>query len=269
MDASFTVMRHRETSVIRDRLSAALFVHGFDIPLAHTEAFAGAKHRGEKMLAGTGIESLGVRTNLRELNQTWEDVSGLAVASCLALFQNRFGVGLIGSTESYDELVIPWASSPITDHLFSTGSLEVIHDGAGYSRTEKVRALAQWPEAMEYLRVCWSGKDRSRNCGRCEKCIRTYLNFRSIGVEYVPCFEHQPTSRDIRKTMVYGSVPLNELKSISAYARKNGIKAEWVDALRFAIMKNSVTFPVVRVVLANDRLRGVAKSVARKVMRRG
>lgn len=268
VDASFTVLRHLEGTGTRDALTATLFVHGLDIPADDEPTFRRARERGEKMLAGTGIRSLGVYTDVRNLGQVWEDVHGLALASCLALYQDTYGVGLIGSSEAYDELVIPWGSSPITDHLFSTGSMAVRHDGAGYSRTDKVAALARWQPALNYLRVCWAGKEKDRNCGRCEKCIRTYLNFRAVGVDTVPFLDHQPTPSEIRGMVTLAKIPLNELNSLAAYARRQGMQGEWVRALRFTVAKNRAIFPVIAYavprVLGNDRLRGIAKAVIRR-----
>ncbi len=51
--------------------------------------------------------------------------------------------------------------------------MRLVHDGAGYSRTEKVGFVAQHPVATKALKVCWQGKERGRNCGVCEKCVRT------------------------------------------------------------------------------------------------
>ncbi|MFN3586135.1 MAG: hypothetical protein ACK4UT_01410 [Moraxellaceae bacterium] len=32
--------------------------------------------------------------------------------------------------------------------------------------------MAAWPAAIERLRVCWSGPQKDRNCGRCLRCVR-------------------------------------------------------------------------------------------------
>jgi hypothetical protein len=65
--------------------------------------------------------------------------------------------------------------------------MEVRHDGAGRSRTEKVAYLATWEQGMPLLRVCWEGRVPDGNCGRCEKCVRTRLNFHIAGVESPAC----------------------------------------------------------------------------------
>jgi hypothetical protein len=162
-------------------------MHGFDIPLVDTVTFDNARVRAEKMVQGSGVELITVRTNIRELHEKWYDAFGLGLASCFALLAPEFGIGLIGSSDTYDTIDFLAGSNPVTDHLLSTGDMEVRHDGAGYSRTEKVAYLATWEQGMPLLRVCWEGQVQDGNCGRCEKCIRTRLNFQIAGIDSPAC----------------------------------------------------------------------------------
>lgn len=242
VDATYSVRTHTTQGTLPGtaELKAALFVHGFDIKVEDAEDYLSARIRGEKMLVGLDLDSYGVRTNYRSLGQDWEDGFGLAVAACLALYQDRFSTGIIGSSEPYDALVLPWGSSPVTDHLYGTGQMEMLHDGAGASRTDKIGVLADWPEAMEHLRVCWQGSHGDRNCGQCEKCIRTYLNFRAAGVENPEIFDSIPGTRAIRGLNAGSPALLNELRSVADHAAKNGTGGEWLSSLRTAILINGV-----------------------------
>jgi hypothetical protein len=69
------------------------------------------------------------------------------------------------------------------DGLFSSQRVAVIHDGARYSRFQKVRELASWPGALTALRVCPGDPGKELNCGICEKCLRTRLELLAAGVE--------------------------------------------------------------------------------------
>ena len=51
------------------------------------------------------------------------------------------------------------------------------------ARLEKVRDLANWPTALEALRVCPARLEDGGNCGKCEKCLRTRLELLAAGVE--------------------------------------------------------------------------------------
>jgi len=81
---------------------------------------------------------------------------------------------LIPSSYSLEEL-IPWGSTPMTDHWLSTETFKVIHHGVTFSRIEKVEAIADWEPAQHILRVCINEKERRemQNCSHCEKCLRT------------------------------------------------------------------------------------------------
>lgn len=48
---------------------------------------------------------------------------------------------LIPSTYRYDEL-LPWGSQPLTDPLLGTSRLTIVHDGADFSRADKIGTIA-------------------------------------------------------------------------------------------------------------------------------
>jgi hypothetical protein len=74
-------------------------------------------------------------------------------------------------------------SHPALDGLFSSQRIAIIHDGGRFSRLEKVRDLANWPAALEALRVCPARLEDGGNCGKCEKCLRTRLELLAAGIE--------------------------------------------------------------------------------------
>ncbi len=185
VDSAFSVYRHSRPTypTWSESLKEAVLVHGFDIPLDHVAEFERARRRAEDTLGSVGIPLRSVRTNVkRDLPQSWVDCFGLAVSSVLVAFQTERLTGLIPSSEPYGHLVFPWGSTPVQDWMASTGAMEIRHDGAGFSRPEKIAAIAKWPEGLTNLRVCWEGPAKDRNCGQCEKCIRTMLGLRLAGV---------------------------------------------------------------------------------------
>jgi hypothetical protein len=199
VDSCFTVFRHRARRAgrLNRNLLASVMVQGCDIPINQSEVFQRAVARSAKMLGSLGMELIPVTSNFRELDKNWVDSHGALVVSCLWLFRKGYSSGLIPSTEPYDDLVLPWGSNPVTDWLLSSDSFTIIHDGAAFTRNEKVREIANWLEATRYLRVCWEGNQLDRNCGRCEKCIRTILNFRVMGLPLPECFEDDVTEQEI------------------------------------------------------------------------
>lgn len=221
VDGSYTFFKHLHGAAGRatHRPAAALFVHGMDIPLDQPEVFEGALARGRRMLDGTGVPLLPVRTNARELKMDWEQSFGLQLITCYLCFQGKFSAGLHGSGEPYDTLVMPWGSTPMTDRLCSTASMAVNIDGCEASRSEKVDWLVRNTSATDHLRVCWQGPTLDRNCGRCEKCVRTMLNFWCLGHAVPAAFPDPLTPAAVATLKLRNHIQLAELKSILRLAR--------------------------------------------------
>lgn len=240
VDSSFTAFRYRKTQSgrVRHNLQAGLMVHGFDIPLNQGDVFSAAAKKSAELLGSLGMELITMATNLRELGENWVDACGAAVASCLMMLRGGFTGGVIPSTEPYQALVLPWGSNPVTDCLLSSDSFAIIHHGAGSTRNEKIREIGAWPEALRLLRVCWEGEQKDRNCGRCEKCIRTILNFRVSGFDLPACFE-----RDVTDSQIYGMSGLNpvqiaEFDQIASAAKAASLSDPWVTALVKCLQRN-------------------------------
>lgn len=191
IDATYTLLRHVNGMAGWQAvpIAAAVLVQGFDIPLEDSSAFARARIAAEAILRPTGVDLVTLRTNFRELRQPWEDAHAAGIAAALMVLGPEFGLGLVASGEPYDRLALPWGSNPVTDHLLSSDHLEIRHDGAGASRSDKVRFLATVPEVVPHLRVCWQADAGGGNCGVCEKCRRTRLSFSLAGVDRKTCFD--------------------------------------------------------------------------------
>jgi thioesterase domain-containing protein len=202
VDSAFTVYRHvtrRAGRGNRDVRAAAL-IHGMEIPLHEAGSFRGAADRAHRMLEDLGLELVEIATNLRHLSLAWEDEFGLLVGAVLTLMSGRFGSGLIASSSPYEQLIIPCGSTPLTDPLMSSATFRIVHDGAEYDRIDKARLLGEWDAARQFLRFCWEGRDKSRNCGHCRKCISTLLCFRVAGVE-LNCFDVPVRDEDVHQVI--------------------------------------------------------------------
>ena len=159
----------------------AIFVHGLDIPLNQGNVFERAAARYEEMFGALGIEFIPMRSNIRAFVPDWElghGASLCAVALVLARGLNRF---LVPSSMSYTTLR-PWGSHPMVDALLSTDQLQMIHDGAYYTRVDKLRLMKDWDALHELVRVCYETPDATHNCGHCAKCRSTMMILESLGV---------------------------------------------------------------------------------------
>lgn len=231
VDAQFTAYRHAKglAGYRTHKLRAGVFVQGFDIPLNDQEGFDSAATIASSVLEDLDIDLLTVKTNIRALwDINWEDYHAAAIAAVLCGLKSYAGIGLIGSGDSYDELISPWGSHPMTDPLLSSGSFRIVHDGAGFSRSQKIQILSTWPKGIENLRVCWSGDNHDSNCGRCEKCVRTRLNLLVAGIKTPKCFNTPIESSLFKNMILKNEVIRTDWSNIRDNILSTGRGLEWV-----------------------------------------
>jgi hypothetical protein len=123
------------------------------------------------MLCSTNAKEFGHRHGL-----DWDYVigSGLAALAMVArLTELRFP-----SSSPWSDLR-PFGTHPVTDPLWGTETLTVVHDGTDLRRIEKLVHVLGDSRLRDRLRVCMQG--RLQNCGQCEKCLRTMAGIRAIG----------------------------------------------------------------------------------------
>jgi hypothetical protein len=172
-----------------------LFIHGFDIGKRarnpENERYRAALRRLAPVAAETGINVIPCRTNLRHLPTKpdfWtyrHNGAALAAVGHAALSGPTF---LFVGASHHLANPVPMGSHPAVDHLLSSQRLQILHDGARFTRLEKVRELARWPTGLAALRVCPESPGEEANCGRCEKCLRTRLELLAAGVEETVAF---------------------------------------------------------------------------------
>ncbi|MGE3621124.1 MAG: hypothetical protein AB7L84_11750 [Acidimicrobiia bacterium] len=202
VDSFHSVLRHR------DDLDALVFVHGFDL----SDDLDAPLNRmvGERVRVAAdalGLPLIEVGSDLpafgRAFGLSWDDYHGAALAAVALLLAPRFATFHVPATTTYAELY-PLGSHPLTDPLWSTEDVEIVHDGADVTRVDKLRALAEHPVARQHLRVCFENRDGRYNCGRCEKCVRTGVAVRIAGVEGAFASLPAPSLRQVAGTRVVG-----------------------------------------------------------------
>jgi hypothetical protein len=266
VDSAAALLRHYSGDLNRRAVTpvAAIMVHGFDIPLDATEAFNTARAAAAASLKELGLPLCAVRTDWRHtLCKRWEMEYCTGLIACLHQFAGMADVGVLGADEDYAHLVIPWASTPITNPLLSGGAFAIQTECGALTRTERVALAARFPKIASGLRVCWQGPMSGRNCGKCEKCLRTQLNFLAAGLEPV-CFDTKPTAAQILGITTSNPIQLTFLEEIVASAHARGIKASWLSALEISLVKNRVLLPFrTRINALRSTARRVLKPAAR------
>ncbi len=152
-------------------------VWGFDIPLSNRNARDGRYSRTQRLAQEWNKDLIEVATNLRLTMfrfANWGRLShGCALAAVAHALSNRLNCILISA--SYDNRsLIPWASHPVIDPLLGSEKMRIIHYGAAFRRIDKIAFLTNHQIALDNLHVCYKEGD-DKNCGVCEKCLRTMV----------------------------------------------------------------------------------------------
>jgi len=128
----------------------------------------------------------------------------IGIAAILHLRSDKVAGGYIGMDFTFDEEfeVGPWGNSALMSRHFSSADFPVVPTGGELSRVGKLHSLIQSGEDG-YLTVCNNSKRSLKNCGSCEKCQRTMLAYRSLGIEPADgLFEHALELEAVRKLKI-------------------------------------------------------------------
>ncbi|MCC8147500.1 hypothetical protein [Akkermansia sp.] len=190
LDACFTAFRHARVMAgpQNQQLNACLMVRGADIRKDYEADWKEASRMARELTDDLGIPRFyTVETNFRDMHCAYGMSYFSMLVACMRIFDRDYGHLMLGSDNCFSYFHLASGNNPVTNHFLSSHGVEVITDGAEYTRTEKAAVVAQWPLALQKLRVCYQGKDLSCNCGTCGKCRRTRLNFLAVGVKELPC----------------------------------------------------------------------------------
>ena len=248
VDGACALLRHSDNRLGLRRIApqAAILVHGMDIPLDHGAAFDTACRGALAMLEELNVPLYPIRTNWKEFADDYEMELGAGLAACLHQFTGAATFGVLGAGEDYRRLAVPWGSNPVTDRYLSGGCFEMYTEGGGLTRSERVSVVAEHPEIASHLRVCWEGPHTGRNCGKCEKCTRTKLNFMAGGHRPM-CFDGPPSIKEILLINAKKRSQLLHLDEIVTIAERNGIKDRWLFYLRLAKIRAKTRYALKKI----------------------
>jgi len=186
VDSFFTLLRRERDRAWNPHAAVEdlLVVHGFDVPLGNAEAFERLCTDLQRVADTMGKTLIPVRTNIRDTgfrDLAWDRLGhGPALAAVALALEPRFRAVALASAREYPYSSAGWGSHPVSDPLFSTQRMRLVHDGGTYNRVDKVCAIADSDLAMRHLRVCWRSLS-DVNCGTCEKCYRTMITLAIVG----------------------------------------------------------------------------------------
>ena len=212
LDACFTAFRHARglAGAQNQRLKACLMIRGADIRKDKEVDWNGASRIARELVEDLGIPQFyTVETNFRDMHCAYGMSYFSMLVACMRVFGRQYGHLMLGSDNCFRYFHLASGNNPVTNHFLSSHGVEIVTDGSEYTRTEKAAVVASWPLALRKLRVCYQGKDLSRNCGTCEKCKRTRLNFLAVGVEDLPCM---PPLQSEKELLDFTMTPVEQLE---------------------------------------------------------
>ena len=176
VDSLYTFTKHR------DELSHLVYMQGlgpFEIDAPHS--LARLEH-ARTLAREAGKELIEIKLDVYDVTlrfASWMLGHGLVLAGVGLTLQGALRRLYVPAGQSYRD-VFPLLTHPLLDPLWSTETLEIVHDGCEATRVDKVQVLASTPGALDHLSVC--NKDWAVvNCGRCEKCVRTMTSLYFAG----------------------------------------------------------------------------------------
>lgn len=191
LDSTYTAQ------TIKD-IDTLIGVWGFDIPYTLDKHWKLSSTMLEEMATGMGKKLVLVKTNIREISNGllyWgRDYHGAAMAGVANALSNKVHTVYIAA--SHIEETKRWGQFPSLSKSFSTEYQQISEHGP-LIRTEKALAIANEPKA-KLLRVCYRNRTGRANCAKCQKCIRTRLEFDLINAKYRPLgLEAKPTMKEL------------------------------------------------------------------------
>lgn len=202
------------------RIRRTILIQGADIPLSEEKAFQNLYKRVSTMTGDLGINLVTLKTNVRDYIKNWEHAYGTVIAGALHFFQSDADYGLTADY-SFLSYKIPYGLNPFTDQYLSSKNFQFKVKGVSLSRTDRAAVIKDWSIGLNNLFVCWEGKDRNTNCGKCEKCIRTILNFKAVGVNHLGCMTREVTEHSLTDSLVRSQLTLSFYKDIAGYGREH------------------------------------------------
>ena len=193
VDACFNLYGHEHKLFGLSSLAIrrCLTLHGADIPLEDQETFSRVVTNIDNTLIQKGLPpTIPVRTNFRTKGEhVWEHCASSVLLASLMMFSGRFHFGSYGTNDPC-LLSCSRGLSYETDHLLLPSYFEAYGSGSTQGRTERCSLICRDTILMSHLRVCWQKGTCGGNCGVCEKCQRTLLNFIAAGYRGQLPFQH-------------------------------------------------------------------------------
>ena len=238
LDASYSLYKYKTNQDNRFKINithAVIFL-GADVPLDDTKSFTDVFNNAKKMTDDLNVTLVPIKTNIPRSTYNWSLEYMPVIVGGLALFSKKFAKCIIASADSVCRFNRLSGSNTTTDPWLSCDNFRVISDGLEHNRTERAAVVKDWDVGMQNLRVCWRNLDKSKNCGVCEKCIRTKLNFWVNGCTHMPTMPNDLTFTELKNVKFDSAVQLLYFQE-TYQSYRDKLPKDWARQLRKKIKK--------------------------------
>ena len=238
VDSFYTLIKNN------DEITTLVNVQGFDVWAHETEFLEKVHPRIVKIAKEFDKKLITVRTNIHEFSDKFAEWAfeyhGCALASVAHLLSPAFKKIIIPSSYGYKYL-FPFGSHLLTDHLWSTDKVSIVHDGEETNRPGKVRKICQNQSALENLRVCLDRRRGNYNCGTCEKCLRTMLNLYIYdSLQNCNTFSNDLTPRKVAGIKIKSDNVKNEYEEILKELKINRPGSPYIRSVKMVLIRYEI-----------------------------
>lgn len=175
VDSFYTFLKHRTGS---NKITHLITVNGFDIDLRNQELWESTIKNIRAVAKEAKVKTIEAQTNIKELIEpmiAWDDSCGGGLAATPLCLRHSIKTFYIPGGFTTD-LQYPGGSTVLTDHLFGTEKLKIIHDAEARRVDKIINVVSHSDLALQHLRVCHNNLKGIYNCGQCDKCLRTMVS---------------------------------------------------------------------------------------------
>lgn len=203
---------------------AFVLINGFDAVLT-PENFGHLRGQCERLAARFGTRLLPVETNWVLWRRACRLSGALTHGGCLAAVGLLFAPDQVTISSSNSAArMTPWGTHPLLDPRWSTEHTRFRHFGTPWNRAEKIGEIAEHPDLVASLQVCH--REFHRNCGQCNKCIRTGAALHLLGLRLPSAHDPLPDPVRAFAKVARGGYEYAFVEELRDLARETGHPAE-------------------------------------------
>jgi hypothetical protein len=267
VDSFFTLLKYLKQQTLPAPLTHILFMRGVETSLDRISGIEASERAVGEVAAALGIDYIAGESNIRScFPLAWEEeYCGSGLASVALALSRGFSYVCIPSGYSYGH-VIPGGSSAVSDEMFGTEHLQMLHDGAETTRPRKLESIIEWNGdlVLPRLRVCTRNRGGAFNCGHCPKCVRTAIPLRVLGLLERAKLFSDTSMAGWKKAALSDRLEL--IRENLAFARERGADRQ-VIALLESVIRRRNNVQALRTLVGNSPLRHLLPLAPKRVHR--